>query len=126
MSFRSDIMRHQSNTRRDLIAVHRGALKAGLNSVKYGSDLTGAPGQPVEEGDLRDSWQIEQEDVLVAKIYTDSPYALPNEDGIDRRNGGVYHLRSTVGGRWSVHKTRQHFDRLVDYVANLLNKRSAR
>lgn len=44
-------------------------------SIVYGSVLTGAPGQPVDTGALRDSWRVEWLGLGIAKITTDSPYA---------------------------------------------------
>jgi hypothetical protein len=120
MSFRSDILQHQSHVRRNIVALHHGASRAALNSIKYGSTLTSAPGQPVQEGDLRESWKTRLLDEMLTEIYTDSPYAPPNEDGINRQTGGPYVLRSAEGGRWSVYKTRMNFDILVDYIAMTL------
>lgn len=122
MSAANDIRRFARSCERNLEAAYRGSKLAALNSIRYGSDITGSPGQPVRAGTLRDSWEIEDEDVFRAMIFTTSPYALSNEDGIARPGGGPYVLRSAVGGRWSVLKTRRNFDRLVeDVVTKLLS-----
>src|SRR4051812_21682974 len=126
-TFQRQMSNFVGKAQRNVTAVYRGAAKGALNSIKYGSPITGAPGQPVEKGDLRESWVMEQRTESSAFIYTDSPYAQSNEDGIARPGGGPYELRSAEGGRWSVRKTRLGFRALVRYVADTINAgRSAR
>jgi hypothetical protein len=75
-----------------------------LRSIQFGSDVTGAPGQPVDEGHLRASWQLTFPTPDEALIATASPYALANEEGVTA-DGRPYRLRSPVGGRHSVKLT---------------------
>lgn len=83
-------------------------------SIVNGSPITGAPGQPVDEGGLRASWSRVYEDANTQLIGTASLYAQSNEDGIARPGGGPYELRSKVGGRHSVALTVAGFGAIVE------------
>jgi hypothetical protein len=120
MSFRADMRRFMIHCDSNLAAITVGSVELAQRSIQYGSDLTGSPGQPEQSGDLIVSWTIEAIDARRARIYTMSPYAESNEDGIARPGGGPYVLRSARGGRWSVRKTRIGFYKIVDYVASTL------
>lgn len=122
MSFGTDMRNFVKKTKTQTAAVVRGSVRSVLNSVKYGSPITAAPGQPIGEGDLRESWVSEFTDARIALIYTDSPYAPQNEDGIARPGGGPYTLRSADGGRWSVLKTRKNFQAIIDDIAHKLER----
>lgn len=116
MSFASDLhnftVKVEARNRRIFVGVAAGVLE----SIQVGSPVTGAPGQPVDTGQLRSSWQLGFESPTVAAITTNTSYALSNEDGIARPGGGPYRLRSQVGGRHSVKLTRVNFDKLVAQV----------
>jgi hypothetical protein len=86
-------------------AVFAGVVAGAYESITVGSPITGAPGQPVDEGDLRASWQTNHLAPFVAEVVTNNPYARSNEDGIARPGGGPYRLLSPVGGRHSVKLT---------------------
>jgi hypothetical protein len=83
-------------------------------SVTVGSEITGAPGQPVASGALRDSWIPEFLDANTWRTSTNLPYALPIEEGVGRF--GPLTLRSAVGGFHSVALTIANFDRIVEQV----------
>lgn len=83
-------------------------------SVQTGSETTGAPGQPVDTGALRNSWQLTFESTE-ALISTGLVYAPPIEDGVGPH--GPLTLRSEVGGFHSVALTRAGFDRIVELEA---------
>jgi hypothetical protein len=83
-------------------------------SIQSGSELTGAPGQPVATGNLRNSWQFEFPTPDSARISTNVEYAQPIEDGIGRF--GPLTLRSAVGGFHSVAMTVANFDRIIEDV----------
>lgn len=83
-------------------------------SIVEGSELTGAPGQPVDEGTLKASWQIAFPDEDTATIGTNVVYAEPIEDGVGKY--GPLTLRSQVGGWHSVKLTVAGFSRIVDAV----------
>lgn len=89
-----------------------GSVMAAHASIQVGSQITGAPGQPVDIGNLRASWQADIEGD-VGTISTNSEYAPQNEDGIARPGGGPYIQRSAVGGRHSVALTVAGFEKLV-------------
>jgi hypothetical protein len=120
MTFRQDMRKFATKCEMNNAAVYIGAAQLALRSVQYGSDLTGSLGQPVQSRRLLESWVLEPIDARRAIIYTESPYALSNEDGIARPGGGPYMQRSTRGGRWSVRKTRSGWQRIVEYVASTL------
>lgn len=73
------------------------------DSIVNGSSVTGAPGQPVDTGNLKASWQLESVSPESARITTNVAYARVIEDGVGRH--GPLTLRSTVGGFHSVEKT---------------------
>lgn len=122
MSYQRDIDKFLAKANKNIQLAHAGAARSVLDSVKYGSGLTGSPGQPIGEGDLRESWTMEPLGPVKTRIFTNSLYAESNEDGIARPGGGPYRLRSSEGGRWSVHKTRTHFQAIVDYIADKISR----
>jgi hypothetical protein len=84
-----------------------------LRSIQEGSELTGAPGQPVQSGNLRASWHLDFPTTDRAEISTNVIYAEGVEEGT-----GVYGpltLRSPVGGFHSVKITAANLDRIVDH-----------
>lgn len=95
-----------------LQSVFVGTATEALRSIKEGSELTGAPGQPVDTGNLRNSWLLEFPDQDHATISTNVIYAEAIEDGTGRF--GPLHLRSSVGGWHSVAATAANIDRIVE------------
>lgn len=85
-----------------------------LRSVQEGSELTGAPGQPVDKGDLLVSWQLTFPSPDSAVIGTDSDHAKPIEDGVGKY--GPLTLRSKVGGWHSVKLTAANLGRIHDFA----------
>jgi len=83
-------------------------------SVTVGSPVTGAPGQPVQRGTLRDSWIPEFTSRWTFQTTTNLPYALPIELGIGPF--GPLTLRSQVGGFHSVARTRVGFPSIIAFV----------
>ena len=86
-----------------------------FTSIRDGSAITGAPGQPVFEGTLRDSAVLEVSDTRAA-VYLTAPQARANEDGV-RAGGKPYVQHSSVGGRHSIKLTRAGFQKIVDVAA---------
>jgi hypothetical protein len=84
-------------------------------SIQSGSEITGAPGQPVQTGALRNSWMFEFLSEFRARITSPILYALPIEDGISRF--GEMTVRSATGGFHSVKLTIAGAQRIVDAVA---------
>jgi hypothetical protein len=91
-----------------------GSATEALRSIQEGSELTGAPGQPVDTGALKASWQLVFDDPNHATIGTNLVYAEPIEDGVGKY--GPLTLRSSVGGFHSVKQTAANFDRIVSAV----------
>ena len=87
-------------------------------SVRSGSQVTSAPGQPVATGNLKTSWNLEFESATTALISTNVEYAPPIEAGVGPY--GPLTLRSEVGGFGSVKLTRTGFQRLVNDEARKL------
>jgi len=115
MTFESDIdafRQKLEQRRRDLFV---GVAVETLRSIQLGSEITGAPGQPVDTGVLRASWGILFEEPTVALISTNVVYAPLIEEGIGPH--GPLQLRSQVGGFHSVLLTQAGFPRIVEHVA---------
>lgn len=85
-------------------------------SIRVGSELTGAPGQPVDTGFLRTSWELSFPSRVQAVISTSTVYAIFQEEGGNSR--GAFQLRSKVGGFGSVKLTRAGWGRIVEFVTN--------
>lgn len=113
-SFLAQLEQWTAKTERTLQTVFVASCADAKDSIQNGSALTGSPGQPVDEGELKASWELNFESPTVAVISTNTPYAESNEDGIARPDGGAYVQRSTVGGRWSLRKTILGWPRIVD------------
>lgn len=88
-----------------------GTATEALRSVVEGSELTGAPGQPVDTGALRASWHLDFSDADHATISTNLAYAEAIEEGVGP--SGPLTLRSPVGGWHSVVQTAANLDRIV-------------
>lgn len=104
-----------------------GSVVACKGSVAEGSEITGAPGQPVDSGFLLGSWDDEFVEDWRALLYTDVEYAPAIEEGQQEpytTASGTevtprpMTLLSQVGGFHSVALTVDSFDLLVEDVAN--------
>lgn len=82
------------------------------HSIQDGSALTGAPGQPVETGALRNSWQLVFDSPTQATIGTNLVYAPIIETGVGPH--GPITIRSQVGGIRSVALTIAGLPRIVE------------
>lgn len=102
-------------------------IASTFDSIVNGSELTGAPGQPVGEygpgyhpgevgGDLKASWQLSDVTPTSGLISTNSEHAVQNEYGISATDG-PYVQRTSIGGRHSVAQTIANFDKIVDAEA---------
>lgn len=97
-------------------AVVHDVVDATLDSIKHGSAITGAPGQPIDDGDLIESWQrtrIGPTEWLIRSTYFTAPWI---EEGILPNAESPFTIRSSVGGTHSVALTAQNFDRLAEDV----------
>lgn len=115
MSFQEDLRRFQLAVEAKSTRVFVDTVMAVKESVVLGSPITGAPGQPVDSANLRDSWTEEFRDATHARVITNVAYAVPIEEGVGPH--GPLTLRSEVGGFGSVAKTVAGFPRLVAHVA---------
>lgn len=120
MGFGGEIGAWGGNASAALRAVHHGSVFDAHKSITLGSTLTGAPGQPVDTGRLRNSWQIEIISPLEARILTSLKYAPSIEHG--QRKGKPITLRSQVGGFHSLKLTVQNWDRIVEDNARRVAK----
>ena len=114
MSFRDGMGRVRLAVRARNRGVFVACVSEATRSIVEGSDLTGAPGQPVDTGNLKASWQT----VFVASdravIGTNVEYARSIEDGVSYAHGGTpITIRSKVGGTHSVQRTVLNWDRIV-------------
>lgn len=113
MSAFSDYVRaHGERAGQNLRAIFLITVTEVQRSIQTGSPLTGALGQPVQTGNLRDSYQLVFPLPTLAVIESDLPYALVIESGVGRF--GPITIRSSVGGIGSIRATRQNFDRIVE------------
>ena len=103
-------------------AVFVGCVSAVHESITDGSPLTGAPGQPVDTGNLRASWIPSFPAEWVGEVATNAVYAPSIEDGqqppYTTASGKLVtprpiQFRSKVGGAHSVKLTRNNWDRIV-------------
>ena len=111
MSFASDLQRFRLKVETRQRGVFLGCVAAVDESITDGSVVTGAPGQPVDTGFLRASWQQTFPDEWVGDITTNAVYAPGIEDGVGPH--GPITLRSEVGGFHSVKLTRANWDLVV-------------
>lgn len=111
--------------RRRQRAAFLGTAGALQGSLVEGSPVTGSPGQPVDEGNLKESFIESFPDEWEWKTETNAEYAQAIEEGEQgpyvRADGTEVHpapmtLRSEVGGFNSLKLTRAGFQDLVDDV----------
>lgn len=122
MSFGDDIRRFQRKldaANKELFVTVANATK---DSIVIGSPVTGAPGQPVDTGALRASWQLRFLSPVESEISTNLAYAPAIEDGVGPH--GPLTLRSSVGGFHSVKATVAGFGRIVEDETIKLGSRS--
>jgi hypothetical protein len=97
--------------------------KEVLRSVRDGSEITGAPGQPIETGRLKRSWHEVRESDFERQVITKIWYAPAIEDGQQRaytlKSGKAVTPRpivfkSSSGGAHSVALTHASWDKIVE------------
>lgn len=117
MTFTSDLNAFIEKVGENARAAFLGVVAEAERSIKDGSEITGAPGQPVQSGDLKRSWATHFPEPNAAVISTSLAYAPGIEDGINLKTGAALTLRSPVGGFHSVKTTEAGFQRMLDHVA---------
>lgn len=88
-------------------------VTSARDSIVEGSAVTGAPGQPVDTGNLRGSWQTVLEGPTRALIGTTVDYAGAVEDGVGPHGPRTYG-KSGIGGSHSRKLTVAGMQRIVD------------
>jgi hypothetical protein len=81
--------------------IFAGTVAHAFQSIVEGSPITGAPGQPVDTGNLRASWQTTFESPTVALISTNveyAPYVEDNVNNVTFKNHGPHSIKLTVAG----------------------------
>lgn len=123
--FQRDLDAFKAKVARRAQDVFTGTATGLRDSIVEGSAVTGAPGQPVDLGTLRGSWQPTFPEAYLYRITTGLEYAKAIEEGqqppYTRADGTVVSpaamtLRSEVGGFHSVKLTRAGFRPLVRAV----------
>jgi hypothetical protein len=115
MSFESDLRRFALKVEGRCKDFVTQASVEVQRSIVEGSEITAAPGQPVDTGALRASWTPERISDLEWQTTTNLDYAPGIEDAIGP-NGPITQ-RSEVGGFHSVALTRGGWVNIVDVVA---------
>lgn len=115
MTYESDVKRFSVKVESRVPEVLVGVAQGCHESIVNGSPLTGAPGQPVDTGALKNSWQLVFEpDMSGATIGTNVVYAPAIEAGVGKY--GPLTLRSATGGFHSVELTVANADRILQDV----------
>ena len=110
--FADSLNRFTAKVKADTQAVFVNTASAALDSIQNGSPVTGSPGQLVDTGNLKASWQLNFDTPTSALILTNVVYARQMEDGT--RDGRALTQRSPTGGFHSVALTIAGLDRLVE------------
>ena len=120
MSFASDLDRFTAKVNRRAKRIESGLREQVQRSVVEGSELTGAPGQPIGPfpggGTLKGSFIPR---FLGPGLWITSSallYAPVIENLYNTRTGAIT-IRSSVGGGHSVKMTRAGWQRIVNHVA---------
>lgn len=124
MSFANDVRLWTEKTKQSVRQVVAESAQEAHRSITAGSELTGAPGQPIDTGKLYDSWKVKQLSEVQYLISTRLFYASIIEEGVRRgyktkrgRTVPAQRLTFRIGGPHSVALTRAGWPRIVDVVA---------
>ena len=124
MSFADDLKRFAVKTQGKSNALLTNVASGVKESIVNGSAVTGAPGQPVDTGALKASWQLTFESKQSALVSTNIAYAPVIEDNLrssfnprgemPKPIPGRKPIKSIIGGFHSVKLTVGAFDRIVE------------
>lgn len=115
MSFTGDLKAFTGKVEQRNRAIFVGSVSSVAGSVVEGSPVTSAPGQPVDTGNLRNSWQTTFPGEWLGEVATNVEYAPAIEEGQQppyttasgtQVTPGPMTLRSAVGGFHSLKMTR--------------------
>lgn len=101
MSFSDDLKRFEEKVTVRSREVFVNVAAHAHESIVNGSGVTGAPGQPVDTGNLRNSWVLSFPDPATAEINSNCEYAEAVENnvrGVTFKNHGPHSVRLTVLG----------------------------
>lgn len=107
MSFEADCRQVGPTLEAQILALLEGTSIAAFDSIVNGSAATGAPGQPVDKGDLKDSWERSSPTPTSRLIASDNGHAVAVEENY---GGHAYHS----GGSHSVAATYTSAERLAE------------
>lgn len=116
MTFGDEVKRAVQKIEQRTRDVEAGVVLEVERSIRIGSEITGAPGQPVDTQELLNSWLSTRESEHVWLVATNREYAPPVEDGVGRYGPVAYGLKNGIGGSHSVALTRANFDKVVEVV----------
>lgn len=125
MSFSAEVRVWAEKVHRRAIDVVTEAAVEVQRSVTEGSPLTGAPGQPVDTGQLRTSFIPDRMSDLEWQTTTNLDYAVAVEEGqqppYTTKSGTLVtprpmEFQSAVGGAFSVSLTRAAWPNIVEAV----------
>lgn len=114
MSFATDLKAFADKVERRGRDVFVASTVEVRRSLVEGSELTGAPGQPVDTGALKASFVDEFIGAEGWQISTNLDYAPGIEDAIGP--SGRITIRSPVGGSHSSKQTRAGWPRIIEHV----------
>lgn len=118
MSFADDIKRFNVKVEQLVDQAFVNVASAAHESIVNGSPVTGAPGQPVDTGNLRASWHLEFPSKESAVISTNVEYAPYVEAGVAGKGGRPAHYQNH--GPHSVAHTIARIQPLVDHEVRKL------
>lgn len=101
MTFSSDLEKFTAKVRANSQKIFVNTTSHAFESIVNGSPVTGAPGQPVDTGNLRNSWQLTFPAQTEALIATNVDYAVHVEEnirGVTFKNHGPHSVRLTALG----------------------------
>lgn len=116
MSAADQVRQFSLKVRSRSAAIFQTVVEDTRDSIVEGSVVTGAPGQPVDTGALRASWQTVRPSPTRAVIGTNLSYAKAVEDGVGPEGPRVYGRKNNIGGSHSVKMTVRSFDRIVAHA----------
>ena len=111
MSWESSIARWQRKYKKRTKLIFVRSAQIAFESIKEGSSITGAPGQPIDDAILIRSWTLKMEGPFEALVSTPVLYAPGIENAMGPR--GPIQLRSSVGGFHSVKLTKAAWTKIV-------------
>ncbi len=120
MAWAADLARFDAKIRTRQKRVFFATANAMHRSIVFGSAETGSPGQPVDQGDLKNSWHAEHLAEFLFATSTPMIYAPAIEEGRSLVTGKRLTLRSSTGGFHSVLRTKDQFQKLVNAAVKKL------